>query len=241
MRFIGFCFGLLFCSSVLAQEAGLVSGKFDVTVTRSLKLDYLIQLPEGYEASGAADRRWPLLVFLHGAGERGSNLDLVKKHGPPKLIAEGRRFPAIVLSPQCPEDGWWTNEPVMELIDHAEATYRVDADRIYLTGLSMGGYGTWHFASFAPKRFAAIVPVCGGGVPYLMRFVGKLPVWVFHGQLDSAVPIAESELQVEALRNAGDPEVHFTVYPDLNHDSWTRAYQTEEMWTWLFAQSRKTP
>lgn len=213
--------------------------QFRATVTRELSLDYLVQLPEGYDAPGSAGRKWPLMVFLHGAGERGADLALVAKHGPPKQIAAGRRFPAIVISPQCPAEGWWPDEPVLELVDHAEKTYRVDPGRIYLTGLSMGGYGTWHFASRAPGRFAAIVPICGGGVPYHMRKLAGLPVWAFHGRKDTAVPFEESERLVKALERAGNPAVKFTLYPDAGHDSWTAAYDTPELWEWLFAQQRK--
>ncbi|MCB1234297.1 MAG: prolyl oligopeptidase family serine peptidase [Verrucomicrobiae bacterium] len=207
------------------------------TVTRELSLKYLLQLPESYDAPENADKKWPLLVFLHGAGERGDNLELLKKHGPPKLIAAGRRFPAIVVSPQCPENGWWPEEPVMEFLDSLEKTYRVDTDRVYLTGLSMGGYGTWAFASRAPERFAAAVPICGGGVPYFMRKLKDLPLWIFHGGKDTAVPIEESGRLVEALKKAGNATVQFTVYPEAGHDSWTAAYDTEALWDWLFAQS----
>lgn len=207
-------------------------------VTRELSLDYLLQFPEGYDAPENADAKWPLLVFLHGAGERGGDLEQLKKHGPPKLIEAGQKFPAIVISPQCPADSWWPEEPVLELIDHAEKAYRVDSSRIYLTGLSMGGYGTWHFAARAPERFAAIVPVCGGGVPYHMRKLSRLPIWAFHGKKDTAVPFEESERLVKALEAVGNPSVNFTVYPEAGHDSWTPAYATPELWDWLFAQQR---
>ncbi len=219
-------------------QSGQAPAEFRASVTRELALDYLLQLPDGYETAENADKKWPLLIFLHGAGERGANLELLKKHGPPKAIEAGRKFPAIVISPQCPADSWWPEEPVLELIEQAEKMYRVDADRIYLTGLSMGGYGTWAFASRAPDRFAAIVPICGGGVPYHMRKLTKLPVWVFHGQKDTAVPFEESERLVKALERAGHRNVIFTVYPEAGHDSWTAAYDTPELWEWLFAQKR---
>jgi len=237
-----FGFGIGFLISWLAL-VGLSLGQESsgqLRVSRELRLDYLIQVPDGYSLPENVGEKWPLVVFLHGSGERGSDLELVKKHGPPKLIAAGRKFPAIVVSPQCPEGSWWMNQPVLELIDHIETGFRIDADRVYLTGLSMGGYGTWHFVSFAPERFAAVVPVCGGGIPYLMRLLKNMPVWAFHGQLDDAVPVAESEMQVTALQKAGNTQVKFTVYPDLAHDCWTAAYETEELWDWLFAQSRKS-
>ncbi|MCB1230549.1 MAG: prolyl oligopeptidase family serine peptidase [Verrucomicrobiae bacterium] len=224
---------------MLGQESSQKAAEFHAT--KELSLNYLLQLPEGYDAPENASKKWPLLVFLHGAGERGNDLELLKKHGPPKLIEAGKKFPAIVISPQCPTDGWWPEEPVMELIDHAEKEFRVDSDRIYLTGLSMGGYGTWAFGSRHPDRFAALVPVCGGGVPYLMRNLPTMPIWVFHGGKDTAVPIFESERLVETLKKHGNGGVKFTVYPEAGHDSWTQAYDTPELWDWLFAQSRSKP
>lgn len=225
-------------SDTNAQESAQTAAKFRATVTQELALDYLLHLPEGYAAPENAGKQWPLLIFLHGAGERGADLERLKVHGPPKAIEAGRKFPAIVISPQCPTDSWWSEEPVPELIDHAEKTYRVDADRIYLTGLSMGGYGTWAFASRAPDRFAAIVPICGGGVPYQMRKLTGLPIWAFHGRKDTAVPFEETERLVKALERAGSTSVTFTAYPEAGHDSWTAAYETPALWEWLFAQKR---
>lgn len=220
----------------LSQDSPQEPGEFHTT--KELSLRYLIHLPDGYAKPENAEKAWPLIVFLHGAGERGDNLELLKKHGPPKLVEAGRDFPAIFVSPQCPAESWWPDEPVLELIDHLEASHRIDADRIYLTGLSMGGYGTWAFASRAPDRFAAIVPICGGGVPYQMRKLKTMPIWVFHGKKDGAVPFEESERLVEALKRNGNEQVKFTVYPEAGHDSWTAAYDTPELWDWLFSQKR---
>ncbi|MBN1818803.1 MAG: prolyl oligopeptidase family serine peptidase, partial [Sedimentisphaerales bacterium] len=127
----------------------------------TLKIDYLLHLPAEYDKKA----QWPLMIFLHGAGERGSDLNKVKVHGPPKLIEQGKELPFIVVSPQCPTGQWWTNkvETIMALIDEIVEKYNVDQSRIYLTGLSMGGFGTWAIASAYPERFAAIVPICGGG------------------------------------------------------------------------------
>ena len=152
-----------------------------------VKLDYLVYLPPDYDSKAS----WPLLVFLHGAGERGDDLELVKKHGPPKLIEEGKQFPFIVVSPQCPKDGWWTSKPLelTVLVDEIEAKYKVDKDRIYLTGLSMGGFGTWMLAGYTPERFAALVPICGGGDTLTARRLGNVPIWVFHGAKDPVVPL----------------------------------------------------
>ena len=151
-------------------------------------LDYLLYLPPDYDKQD----QWPLVLFLHGAGERGDDLDLVKKHGPPKLIEAGKSFPAVVVSPQCPRDRFW---PVMTmeltaLLDDVVAKNKVDVDRVYVTGLSMGGFGTWSLAAYTPDRFAAIIPICGGGEPIAARRLNKLPMWVFHGAKDPVVPLA---------------------------------------------------
>lgn len=205
----------------------------EVTVTR--KLNFLLSLPEGYEVE--KEKKWPLLVFLHGAGERGDDLARVKIHGPPMLVEAGKKFPFLVASPQCPADEWWTEQPVLELVDHLEEKYRVDPKRIYLTGLSMGGYGTWHFATRAPHRFAAIAPVCGGGVPYQMRWIKHLPVWAFHGDADGAVPVEESTRLVEALEKQGNEKAKITIYPGVGHNSWTETYNNPALYDWLLSHS----
>ncbi|MEM1440789.1 MAG: prolyl oligopeptidase family serine peptidase [Verrucomicrobiota bacterium] len=222
----------------LAVEAGFAEQspeRFEKEVKETLSLRYLLSLPYEYEESG--EKEWPLVVFLHGAGERGDDLSKVKIHGPPKLVAEGESFPFILVSPQCPREEWWTEQPVLELIDHLEKTHRIDSSRIYLTGLSMGGYGTWHFACEAPERFAAIAPICGGGVPYKMRWIETLPIWVFHGDSDNAVPLEESERLVKVLQKRGNEEVKFTIYPETGHDSWTASYNNPELYSWLLSHT----
>ncbi len=201
--------------------------------TIKITMHYLLYLPKDY----AQQDRWPLLLFLHGAGERGADLERVKVHGPPKLIAAGKEFPLIVVSPQCPEGQWWQPHELAALVDEIVEKYKVDQDRIYVTGLSMGGYGTWSLAGFAPHRFAAIVPICGGGDPRIVRSLSRLPVWVFHGAKDSVVPLSASVEMVEALQRARG-NVKFTVYPDADHDSWTQAYDSPELYTWLLSQKR---
>lgn len=226
-------------ASVAAQSSvpALTKETFKENISRETSLDYLLALPSGYEA--AADKKWPLVVFLHGAGERGGDLEVLKKHGPPKLVQEGRKFPFILAAPQCPTDQWWPDEPVLELIDHLQASLHVDPNRIILTGLSMGGYGTWAFAARAPERFAAIVPICGGGTPYLMRRLTKLPIWVFHGGKDPVVALEESDRLVNALKKNGAQNVQFTIYPEAGHDSWTQAYATDSLYEWMMAQKRQ--
>ena len=203
-------------------------------VTKTVKCGYLLFLPKGYKPGG---RRWPLILFLHGAGQRGDDLEQVKEHGLAKIVATLPDFPAIVVSPQCPTDGWWTSDPLAALLDEVEEKYRVDRKRIYVTGLSMGGFGTWTLAMEQPQRFAALVPICGRGNPLLVHRIKELPIWVFHGEKDKIVPIANSREMVRALRAHG-AKPKFTIYPDAAHDSWTRTYENPRLYTWLFRQAR---
>ena len=205
-------------------------------LNRNIKvtMKYLIYLPKDYDQKDS----WPLMLFLHGSGERGDNLDRVKQHGPPKLVGEGKQFPFIVVSPQCPNGESWEPFKLSALLDEITEKYKVDQDRIYLTGLSMGGFGTWALAAHTPNRFAAIVPICGGGDPSRVRRIARIPAWVFHGGKDPTVPIENSKKMVDALKKAGgDPK--FTIYPEAGHDSWTEAYNTPELYEWLLQQKRK--
>jgi predicted peptidase len=201
--------------------------------TIKVTMGYLLYLPKDY----AQKDSWPLLLFLHGAGERGDNLDRVKLHGPPKLIAAGKEFPFIVVSPQCPGNHWWQPHELSALLDEMVEKYKVDKDRVYVTGLSMGGFGTWSLAGFSPDRFAALVPICGGGDPNAVRRFAHVPVWVLHGAKDPVVPLAASEKMVEALKKANG-NVKFTVYPEAGHDSWSEAYANPELYEWLLQQKR---
>ena len=198
---------------------------------------YMIQLPEGYEADAA--KHWPLLLYLHGSGERGTDLINVKRDGPPFLIAHGKKFPAIVIAPQTADAGW--SAPVLaQLIDDISAKYRVDPDQIMVTGMSMGGGGTWALAEAYPDRFSCIVPICGFGDLSNAGKLTKLPIWVFHNQGDNVVPFMLSQSIVNAIRGAGG-NPHLTIYPVANHNAWTQAYGTEAVWNWMFAQRRGTP
>jgi predicted peptidase len=208
--------------------------RFEKEVTVKVKLDYLLYLPDGY---GKGDKAWPLLLFLHGAGESGNDLKKVKAHGPPKLIEAGKDFPFIVVSPQSSRFGWDV-DTLNALLDEVTAKYKVDKDRVYLSGLSMGGFGTWALAAAHPERFAAIVPICGGGNPTDAKKLKDLPAWVFHGAKDRLVPPASSEAMVKALKDAGAENVKFTLYPDADHDSWTETYDNPEVYEWLLKQKR---
>lgn len=212
------------------------SQMFEKKITKTVSCDYLLFLPEDY---GKKRQRWPLMMFLHGAGERGSDLEKVKVHGPPKIVENKKDFPFILVSPQCPEGDWWTEkvEVLINLVDDIAAQYRVDKKRIYLTGLSMGGYGTWALASAYPERFAAIVPICGGGSRIMSLRLKDIPIWVFHGAKDPVVPLEESEEMVNAIRSRGG-DVKFTIYPDAGHNSWTESYNNQELYDWFLEHSK---
>lgn len=217
------------------QQEMTFTQQITVTVTRR----YLLYLPKDYDVEQG--RRWPLVLFLHGSGERGADVQLVATQGLPKLVEEGHDFPFLLVSPQCPERGWWTTEEnigaLAALLDEIERGYAVDPDRVYVTGLSMGGYGTWALATAYPRRFAAIVPICGGGDPSNVCALRHVPAWVFHGEDDKIVPPRQSLEMVDALRACGG-NVRLTTYPGVGHDSWTRTYANPELYAWLLDQRR---
>jgi len=220
---------LLIASSFSQQTVHNFSKEIKITVSA----DYLLYLPKEYSES---EKYFPLVLFLHGSGERGTDIEKVEIHGLPKLIAEGKEFPFIVVSPQCPEEMFWSTDVLSALLDEIEANYRVDKNRIYVTGLSMGGHGTWSLALAEPNRFAAIAPVCGWSVPSVACTIKHLPIWVFHGAKDNVVPLSASEVMIERLKSC-DGKVKFTVYPEANHDSWTETYNNEELYKWFLEQS----
>lgn len=215
---------------------GQHSQVFEKTITKNLSCEYLLFLPEGYSKN---KQGWPMILFLHGAGERGSDLKKVKVHGPPKIVEKQKDFPFIVVSPQCPEDDWWTDkvEVLINLLDDIVARYNVDTERIYLTGLSMGGYGSWALAAEYPERFAAVTPICGGGNRIMAFRLKDVPVWAFHGAKDPVVPLKQSEEMVNAIKARGG-DAKLTVYPDAGHDSWTETYKNKELYDW-FLKHRK--
>jgi predicted peptidase len=218
---------------------------FKKKFTRTASLNYLLFLPAGYEPKG--EKKWPLMIFLHGAGERGTNLSKVGQHGPPKVVKTKKDFPFILVSPQCPANERWQDDVVLALTDEIIKKHKVDTNRVYLTGLSMGGYGSWSLATKYPERFAAVAPICGGGqnIDVLLSSRQKsvalktLGVWAFHGAKDPVVPVKESERMIDALRGAGCEDVKLTIYPEAQHDSWTEAYDNQELYDWFLAHSRR--
>lgn len=275
-----FALALAGSTALPAAESQTVA-TFKKTVTKTIEYQYLLSLPSGYDAT--AEKKWPVILFLHGSGERGTNPWLVSVHGPPKLIrgdlppavpapvtapkaapanppppetpeARALREQAtaalrnnfIVVSPQCPNGVWWDDDGVIGLLDDIMAKYKTDATRVYLTGLSMGGYGTWSVGLKYPERFAAIVPICGGGSTRDVLSASRtkkeailaLGIRVFHGAKDPTVPVAESENMVATLKKAGVKDIDLTVYPEAKHDSWTETYNKPELYEWLLKHHR---
>ena len=171
----------------------------------------------------------------------------VAVHGPPKLVKTRPDFPFILVSPQCPTDQTWSDETLLSLLDRVIKKHKVDTNRVYLTGLSMGGYGSWSLGVKYPERFAAIAPICGGGetINVLLSSRAKsaalksLGIWAFHGAKDPVVKLEESERMVAALKKAGVKEVELTVYPEAQHDSWTDTYANEKLFEWFLKHERK--
>lgn len=199
------------------------------------KIHYLAFLPKSYSPRGD---KVPLIVFLHGSGERGADLEKVKTWGPPAIVEKDPDFPFMVVSPQVAEGEWWDSYQLKSMLDDVLKRYNVDPKRIYLTGISMGGYGAWDFAARYPDYFAAVAPICGGGIPRLATRLKNVPVWAFHGLKDDAVPESESARMVEALKAQGG-NVKYTVLPEAGHvEAWVHAYGQAGLFEW-FQQQRK--
>jgi predicted peptidase len=200
---------------------------------------YTVYLPRGYEA----EREWPLLLFLHGKGERGDDGRAQLEVGiGPALVRQPERFPCLVALPQCPADRRWHEvEGLIDaVLDAVCAAYPVDQARIVLTGISMGGFGTFSYGSRHAARFAAMVPICGGGEPQQAVALATRPLWVFHGARDDVIDVERSRQMVAAVRGAGG-DVRYTEYPDEGHASWDRAYSEPELMPWLLAQRTRDP
>ena len=257
--------------------------------------NYFLYLPTGFYAE--TGREWPVMLFLHGNGQRGNaqdELDYILMHGPLREAwIQGRGLPFLIIRPQLPwfsrrrpstrppgpqratdgpppersryerstdpmvrketgeaprwaergtlDDGWdLIEKDLLTMLHETIADFRGDADRVYCTGLSYGGFGTWHMAQNYPDRFAAVGPVCGAGDPRKMQPLveAKLPVWIHQGGRDPLVPVEHVLASARALEAAGHPEVRMTVYEDLNHDVWTRVYEGDDLYNWFLRQRR---
>jgi len=204
---------------------------YHVSAARSFDLPYLRYLPEDYKT---ARKSWPLVLFLHGSGERGTDRKKLERQGLPKLAAE-RSFPFILVAPQIPEGEVWNEEPLTYLLDELETTLWVDRKRIYLTGISMGAFGAWDLATATPDRFAALLVISGGCNPVEICQLKDVPVWIFHGRQDDVIPVSWSEALGRRLERCGG-NVKVTVYPDAGHDAWSRTYEDPAVLEWLLAQ-----
>jgi len=223
--FLSIVLSVLFIGKMQAQQTEQVS---------KLGVKYLEYFPEINEG----DENLPLLIFLHGMGERGDDLTKLKLHGPPSFLDEKKDFPFITISPQCPDTIYWNEEILLPFYEEIIAKYLIDKKRIYLTGLSMGGFGTWESIVAKPDLFAAAAPICGGGDPSKLEAVKSMPIWVFHGAKDQVVPLLRSEEMVNKLKEVGS-KVKFTIYPEATHDSWTETYSNPKLYEWLLSHQKK--
>ena len=193
-----------------------------------------VSLPAGYPE---AREPWPLLVFLHGSGECGTDLNAVLRNGPPMLASKGKQYPLVLVSPQLGENREWEPDELHTLLGQLQARFHVDVDRSYCTGLSRGGHGTWNWASRYPRDLAAVAPVCGFGDPERVAAMKQVPVRAYHDDADAAVPLSKQQACVDALRAAGG-DVSFTIYPGVGHASWVPAYEDPGLVPWLTSHKR---
>lgn len=245
-------------SSLLAQKAVYHAMQF---IHEEDTLPYRILFPENFNPS----QKYPLVLVLHGAGERGSDNELQLVHGSNLFQNEDiqRNFPAIVVFPQCPQDSYWSNVSVNRDKQPLELNFRsgkknptqamellqglveklsnqifVDTQRMYVGGLSMGAMGTFELLRREPERFAAAFAICGGDAPDNAKEYARVPVWIFHGEQDSVVPVSYSQEIAKALEDAG-ANVRFTLYPKVDHDSWVQAFGEPELLPWLFSKKKE--
>jgi predicted peptidase len=201
------------------------------------EVKYVLFVPADYKG----DKEYPVILFLHGAGEKGSDGKKQARGGLAPAIRRDKSFPFIAIFPQA-ENTWRAGSAdakrALAILDQVMKEYKTDPKRVYLTGLSMGGFGTWSIAAATPERWAAIVPICGGGSPATAEKIKDIPCWCFHGDADPTVKVESSRAMIEALKKAG-AEPKYTEYPGVGHNSWDKAYATKELYDWLLMQKRK--
>ena len=230
MRLLAFLLLLPFVAFVAPTES-----QGSLEWEKGKTIPYLQYLPEGYEETKDPQ---PLVIFLHGAGERGTDLEKIKKHGPPKIAMNGHGLPFILAAPQCPGDRWWNPDEVIALTKHLMKALRVDPKRVHLTGISMGGFGTWACLAKEPKLYASGVPICGGGDPAAAKDLKDIPIWAFHGDKDPVVPATKTREMEDAILKAGSRKFRSTYYPEEQHESWNPAYADPALLAWMMLQSR---
>lgn len=226
--------GLALNGNVVAQPTGPAPGKQveqTFQASDSTEVGYLLYLPEGYTSSSTM----PVMLFLHGRGESNGPLNVVAKWGPPQLVTRGEKLPYIIVSPQCPKEDNWASPAqqtrLIELLDFVVNKFGGNKDRIYLTGLSMGGSGAWRLAADHPRKFAAVVPICGRGKMEDVDKLKELPIWVFCGDQDGV--FKSNEELVVAIVKAGSQSIRFTSLENVGHNSWSAAYASPDLYAWL--------
>lgn len=233
--------------AVIDAEEQLQVEKKTFVDANERQLPYRLLKPDAYDARFD----YPLVLFLHGAGERGDDNEAQLKHGVPEFASTENRakYPCFLLAPQCPVDERWSDwstekqaaqpswplQSCVVLVRQLQKDYAIDRQRTYVTGLSMGGFGAWDLIRRFPKLFAAAVPVCGGGDPDAAAALATVPIWAFHGARDRAVPVRFSRNMMAAIKKAGG-QPRYTEYANVGHESWVPAYRDAEMFAWLFAQ-----
>jgi len=207
-----------------------------VDMNRSHQLKYLIYLPKDY-----LTKKYPLVLFLHGAGERGTNLKDIEIHGLPKLVRNGKKFPFIIIAPQCPLNLWWSDplpvDLLSKLVNDIVMKYGIHKNNVFCTGLSMGGYGTLALSIKNPKLFSAIIPICGGvDIKNFFDILNlkDLPIWLFHGDKDEVIPLENSQSIYKVLKPV-NKNIKLTVYKGVDHNSWDRAYDDNELYKWMLS------
>lgn len=228
-------------SQPLRAEAPLVAGQHPEPALAEGSYPYQLFVPRSLakERDANQQRSWPLMIFLHGSGERGDDIAKVKVHGPPKYADRDADFPFILISPLLPAEEDWDLAKLDAILDHALKTLPVDPDRVYLTGLSRGGHATWRWGEAEPGRFAAIAPVAGRGDPSGACTLKDIPVWAFHGDRDDVVTPEGSFAMARAIRACGGHMSRLTIYPDLGHNAWDPAYADPALYLWLLGHRRQ--
>lgn len=225
---------ITFLASFISFSQTEVTGKIKIESVSKHELNYVLHLPVNTK------EKKPLIIFLHGSGEKGADIEKVKTHGPFKYLRENE-LDSYVLAPQCPENEYWDAEVLYQLILKIQKENEIDAKRIYLTGLSMGGWGAWNLAFSHPEMFAALVPIAGfvDRIPMIENCkIATIPIRIFHGLVDDVVDVNYSIAIYKKLRSC-NKNIELTIFDDAGHDSWTRVYDNKEIYDWMFHQIKK--
>src|SRR2546423_3998994 len=236
IKIIAAAVALVVATTAPTTQSVVQRERFARTITKQVGYNYVVRVPRDSSAKG----KLPLIIFLHGSGECGDDLSKVENNALLKSApANDPSFPFMVVAPQLPtQKEWWSPESLDALLDHVLDQYPVDPDRVYLTGISLGGYGVWDWSCHRPDGFAAIAPIAGEGNDDWAGELRHVPVWAFHGAKDKAVSPAEEERMVDAVNREGG-EAKLSVYPDAGHNAWTRAYNDPELYRWVLAHPRR--